>query len=107
MRPGARLSGGSVVLNWLAAGCGAVCFGLTCAPAFAKDSVKTQIKHGCEAVGNSFVENASDNTFVCNIRTGGQIKCTDTKEPRCTYSQRISREMVSSVLKNGGLKMVP
>ena len=102
-----RLSGGSAVLNWLAAGCGAVCFGLASAPAVAKDSVKTQIKSGCQAAGNSFVENASDNTFVCNIRSGGQIKCTDTKEPRCTYSQRLSRDLVSSVLKNGGLKMDP
>jgi hypothetical protein len=44
---------------------------------------KDDFKKGCEASGGDFVENASDDSFSCNIKSGGTIRCVGTS---CTYS---------------------
>ena len=46
---------------------------------------KDDFKKGCEAAGGDFVENASDDSFSCNIKTGGTIRCVGTS---CTYSPK-------------------
>jgi hypothetical protein len=46
---------------------------------------KDDFKKGCEAAGGDFVENASDDSFSCNIRTGGTIRCVGTS---CSYSAK-------------------
>ena len=46
---------------------------------------KDDFKKGCEAAGGDFVENASDDSFSCNIRTGGTIRCVGTS---CSYSPK-------------------
>ena len=49
---------------------------------------KDDFKKGCEAAGGSFVENASDDSFSCNIRTGGTIRCVGNS---CSYSPKFER----------------
>jgi hypothetical protein len=50
---------------------------------------KDDFKKGCEAAGGDFVENASDDSFSCNIRTGGTIRCVGTS---CTYSPKFKTD---------------
>ena len=53
-------------------------------PAMDKDA----FKKGCQEGGGSYVENASDDSFGCNMKGGGSIKCTSTTSP-CTYTPKI------------------
>lgn len=56
----------------------------------AEESFKDKFKAGCQASGNDYVENASDSSFQCNIKTGGSIKCTDASgNTPCTYQARV------------------
>jgi hypothetical protein len=64
--------------------------GATTQPASA--NFKDDFKKGCEGGGHSFVESASDNSFSCNLKSGGTIKCTDPEgKQACSYTARISR----------------
>jgi hypothetical protein len=49
---------------------------------------KGAFKTGCESGGGSFVENA-DGSFQCNLKSGGTIKCPDTKS-QCTYTALVA-----------------
>lgn len=49
---------------------------------------KGAFKSGCESGGGSYIEN-NDGSFQCNLKSGGTIKCPDTKS-QCTYTQRLS-----------------
>ena len=74
--------------------------GMAAPPAAA--NFKDDFKKGCNASGNDFVENASDDSFSCNIKSGGTIKCTDAdgKTP-CSYTAKISNSKVLSGLRAG------
>jgi hypothetical protein len=54
----------------------------------ATDKFKGAFKKGCEGGGNSFVENASDNSFSCNLKDGRTIRCTDAHTP-CSLTRRV------------------
>ena len=51
---------------------------------------KGAFKSGCESGGGSFVENANG-PFQCNLKSGGTIKCPDTKS-QCTYTAKLATD---------------
>jgi hypothetical protein len=74
----------------LVAGLGAV------GHASATEMDKGAFKTGCESGGGSYVENASDGSFQCNLKSGGTIKCADTKS-QCTYTANLTSHRGSIV----------
>jgi hypothetical protein len=46
---------------------------------------KDDFKKGCEAAGVILSKTPPDDSFSCNIRTGGTIRCVGTS---CTYSPK-------------------
>ena len=65
---------------------------------------KGAFKSGCESGGGSFVENA-DGSFQCNLKSGGTIKCPDTKS-QCTYSALVV-STGGNVLSNSDIQVAP
>ena len=67
---------------------------------------KQDFKKGCESGGHSFVENASSDTFACNLKSGGTISCSDAdgKKP-CTYSARISHTNIFRGMQTDQIKI--
>lgn len=55
--------------------------------AHAAEIDKGAFKTGCESGGGSYVENA-DGSFQCNTKSGGTIKCPDTKS-QCVSIPRV------------------
>ena len=88
---------------WLGASVGLLLTGVLVAPVGAADMDKSQFKKGCESGGGSYIEN-NDDSFQCNLKSGGTIKCADTKNP-CTYTAQISRALISHAVKTGKLKI--
>jgi hypothetical protein len=72
--------------------------------ASAADMDKSKFKEGCEAGKGSYVEN-NDGSFQCNLRSGGTIKCPDTKS-QCSYTAKLSHNLVMKGLRSGDFKMV-
>jgi hypothetical protein len=59
-------------------------------PASAEVMDRDAFKKGCTDAGNSYVENASDDSYGCNIKTGGSIKCKDVNNnTTCTYTEKL------------------
>ena len=74
-------------------------------PVGATEMDKGKFKEGCESGGNSYVENASDGSFGCNLKSGGSIKCADTKS-QCTYTANITNKDVFHGMAAGKLKIL-
>ena len=74
-------------------------------PAGAAEMDKGKFKGGCESGGNSYVENASDGSFACNLKSGGTIKCADTKS-QCTYTAKLSNTNIFHGMATGQLKIL-
>lgn len=68
------------------------------------DTDQGQFKQGCESGAGSYVENR-DGSFQCNLRSGGVIKCADTKT-QCTYTAHVSQKLVMQGLRAGKLSLV-
>jgi hypothetical protein len=73
--------------------------------ASAAEMDQSQFKKGCESGGHSYVEN-NGGSFQCNLKSGGTIKCQDTKTP-CNYTARISPSVVFGGMKAGTLTVKP
>jgi hypothetical protein len=71
-------------------------------PVYATDPIdKGQFKKGCESGGGSYVENADDDSFQCNARGGGTVKCYNS-DNHCVYiAQLTTRSKVFAVLAAG------
>lgn len=68
---------------------------------------KGAFKKGCTAGGGSFVESASDNSFSCNLKSGGTIKCPESGDHPCNYSAHLTDRLVLQGLNLGKLKISP
>ena len=71
-------------------------------PAYATDPIdKGKFKQGCESGGGSYVENADDDSFQCNGKGGGTVKCFNS-DNHCVYIARLTtRSRVFAALAAG------
>src|SRR5579884_1495711 len=95
---------GAIAAWVIALACGFALFGggLFAPARVAADMDKGAFQQGCESGGGSYIEN-NDGSFQCNLKSGGVIKCPDTKS-QCTYSEKLSIANTIRVVGAGSLQ---